>query len=202
MSTGQNEPTTIRGQETKARIVTAAAELMHKRGVAATSVDDVLTASGAGKSQFYHYFSAKAELVAAVLQHQLNLVLRDQGRFDITTWDGIRGWLDSLLVQLERRGFSGGCPLGSIVAEVADQDNRLQTIAAEAFSRWEGELGAGLQALKEKGGRRRDADPETLAEEVLASIQGGYLLSMVKREARPMRNAIEVAFFRLRSYAD
>lgn len=198
----KGEPATIRGRATKAQIVTAAAELMYKRGVAATSVDDVLTASGVGKSQFYHYFSAKAELVAAVLHHQLNLVLRDQGRFDITTWDGIQGWLDSLLVQQERRGFSGGCPLGSIVAEVADQDVRLQTIAAEAFSRWEGELAAGLQALKEKGGLRGDANPETLAEEALASIQGGYLLSMAKREARPMRNAIGAAFFRLRSYAD
>jgi len=201
LSTGHNEPTTIRGRETKARIVTTAADLMVKRGVAATSVDDVLRASGVGKSQFYHYFSAKTDLVAAVLQHQLDVVLRDQDRFDIATWDGIEGWLDSLVGQLEERGFTSGCPLGTIVAEVTDRDDRLQTLAANAFVLWEGRLAGGLQTLKDAGGLRDDADPETLAEEALASIQGGYLLATVKRQARPMRNAIRTAIARLQSYA-
>jgi len=202
LSIGQNEPTTIRGRETKARIVTAAAELMVERGVAATSVDDVLRASGVGKSQFYHYFIAKTDLVAAVLQHQLGAVLRDQDCFDIATWDGIEGWLNSLVGQLVERGFASGCPLGTIVAEVTDRDDRLQTFAANAFALWEGKLAGGLQALKDRGGLRDDADPETLAEEALASIQGGYLLATVKREARPMKSAIRAAFSRLQSYAD
>ena len=54
-----SEPVTSRGRQTKARIVAVAAELMYDRGVATTSVDDVLLAAGVGKSQFYHYFSAK-----------------------------------------------------------------------------------------------------------------------------------------------
>ena len=173
---------------------------MHERGVAATSVDDVLAAVGVGKGQFYHYFSAKADLVEAVLRHQLARVLREQGRFDVATWDGLRGWLESLLAQHEARGFAGGCPLGSLVAEVADRDDRVRTVAA-AFARWEGELAAGLRALQATGGLRADADPEALAEEALASIQGGYLLSTAKRSPRPMRAAIGAGFVRLRSHA-
>jgi len=129
-------------------------------------------------------------------------VLRDQDRFDIGTWDGIEDWLDSLIDQMEERGFSSGCPLGTIVAEVTDRDDRLHTLAANAFVLWEGRLARGLQALKDTGGLRVDADPETLAEEALASIQGGYLLATVKRQARPMRNVIRAAFSRLQSYAD
>lgn len=194
------EPATRRGRETKARIVAVAAELMYERGVATTSVDEILAAAGVGKSQFYHYFSTKTDLIAAVVQHQLARVLREQRRFDVATWDGIQGWLSSLVAQQEARGFTGGCPLGSIVAEVADRDDRLQTVAAAAFARWEGELAAGLRALQESGQLRADAEPEALAEEALASIQGGYLLTMTKREARPMRNALAAAFVRLRSY--
>ncbi len=201
LSTGKNEPSTVRGRETKARIVTAAAELMVRRGVAATSVDDVLVVAGVGKSQFYHYFSAKTELVAAVLQHQLGTVLHDQDRFDIATWEGIESWLSSLVDQLAERGFSSGCPLGSIVAEVIDRDDRLQTIAAEAFSLWESKLAGGLQALKDQGKLRVDADPGALAEETLASLQGGYLLATTKRAARPMQHAVRAAYSRLRSYA-
>ena len=195
------EPATIRGRQTKARIVAAAAALMYERGVAATSVDDVLAAAGVGKGQFYHYFSTKTGLVAAVLRHQLDRVLREQRRFDVATWSGIEGWLDSLVAQQAARGFSGGCPLGSIVAEVADRDERLRTVAAAAFARWAGELAAGLRTLQARGRLRADADPEALAEEALASIQGGYLLAMATREARPMRNAVAAAVARLRSFA-
>ncbi len=67
-----DEPVTSRGRQTKARIVAVAAELMYAQGVATTSVDDVLAAAGVGKSQFYHYFSSKTELVAAVQRHQLD----------------------------------------------------------------------------------------------------------------------------------
>ncbi|MDP8903842.1 MAG: TetR family transcriptional regulator, partial [Chloroflexota bacterium] len=41
----RREPRTTRGRAAKARIIAAAAELMHRHGVAATSVDDVLAAS-------------------------------------------------------------------------------------------------------------------------------------------------------------
>ncbi len=41
---------TRRGIETRDRILTAAAELIHERGVTGISVDDILAASGTGKS--------------------------------------------------------------------------------------------------------------------------------------------------------
>jgi len=203
LSIQPNEPTTSRGRETKARIVTAAAELMFKRGVAGTSVDDVLKAAGVGKSQFYHYFFAKTELVGAVLQYQLSAMLVYQDRFNLTTLDGIECWLNSLVAELAERGFCGGCPLGTIVAEVVDRDDRLQAVAVRAFTIWENKLVGGLQALKNAGGLRADADPKVLAQEALASVQGGYLLALatVKREARPMKSAIGAAIARLRPYA-
>ncbi len=195
------EPSTSRGRETKSRIVAAAAELMHRRGVATTSVDDVLAASGTGKSQFYHYFSAKDDLVEAVLEHQLAGVLAEQRRFDIGTWQGIRGWLDSLLAGQAKRGFYAGCPLGSIVAELADRDERLQTLAAEAFTRWEAELADGLRLLQSRGRLDAEADPDTLAEGAMATIQGGYLLSTTKKNLEPMNIALDAALARITSHS-
>ena len=83
------EPITRRGKVTKGRIVELAAALMYERGVSATSIEDILTASGTGKSQLYHYFSSKEELVAEVLRHQLQQVLQQQSLFHLDTWEGI-----------------------------------------------------------------------------------------------------------------
>ncbi len=51
---------TRRGRASRERIVERAAELFAERGIAATSVDEVLAAAGAGKGQFYHYFRGRA----------------------------------------------------------------------------------------------------------------------------------------------
>ena len=58
---------TPRGAKTRSRIVDAAADLMYVRGVGATSLEDVVAASGVSKSQLYHHFSGKDEVVRAVI---------------------------------------------------------------------------------------------------------------------------------------
>ena len=84
---------TERGRRTREAIVDAAATMMYERGVVAASLDDVLAASGTGKSQLYHYFSSKSELVAAVIERQLELVLAAQpGLAEVDSMTGIERW--------------------------------------------------------------------------------------------------------------
>lgn len=93
--TSQRRPrvaSTERGQRTRAAIIDAAATMMYESGVAATSVDDILAASNTGKSQLYHYFADKSELVAAVVDCQLERLLaahsrREQKRCRHTPFD-------------------------------------------------------------------------------------------------------------------
>jgi TetR/AcrR family transcriptional repressor of nem operon len=195
------EPITRRGKGTKARIVELAAALMYERGVSATSIEDILAASGTGKSQLYHYFSSKDELVAEVLRHQLHQVLQEQSLFPLDTWEGISAWLQTMVdMQQSQRGYRG-CPLGSIVSELLDQGEPLRSQAADAFTRWESSLSDGLRTMQATGRLRHDADPDALAESAIAVLQGGYLLSSTKRDIRPMRNALAAALSQLRSYA-
>lgn len=92
-------------------------------------------------------------------------------RFDVATWDGIEHWRDSMLLAQDKRGFGGGV------------------------------LATGLAALQERGELRGDADPGRLAEEAMATIQGGYLLSTMNRNAQPTRRAFDAVWARIISYA-
>ena len=74
--TAKPPPATERGRRARADIADAAV-LVYQRGVRATSLDDVLAAAGCGKSQLYHYFDDKADLVGAVVDRQLEFVLAD-----------------------------------------------------------------------------------------------------------------------------
>ncbi len=191
-----------KGAIRKAEIVEAAAELIHVQGVSATSVDAVLRASGTGKSQFYYYFENKEALVHEVLKFQLARYIAAQEPFieELDTWKGIKEWMVALADQHERRELVGGCPIGSLAAEMSDRDEALRKEIARAFAHWESYLVIGLQSLKARGLLVRRADAGHLAESVMAAIQGGYLLATTTKDIRPMRSALRAAYSYLRSY--
>ncbi len=192
------EPKTARGRERKSAIITTAATLMYERGVRATALDDVLDYSDSGKSQFYHYFSSKDDLVAAVLEYQLMTVLGELRGFRLDTWSGIRAWFDALLEGQEQREFRG-CPVGSLAVELSACGPDMQRRVADAFSRWESALARGLASMKARRALDRSARPEALAEATLAAIQGGYVLSTAHHGVGPMRTALDTAYSRLRA---
>jgi len=179
-------------------IINAAAGLMYENGVRGTAVEDVLVASGCGKSQFYHYFADKDDLAAAVLERQLRVVLGELEQFRLDTWTGIRAWFDVLLSGQEQRGFRG-CPVGSLAIELSAAGPDMQRRVAAAFSRWESVLASGLESMKANRGLDLNARPALLAEATLATIQGGYLLSTAHQDIRPMRTALNAAYARLRA---
>lgn len=194
---------TDRGRRTRNKLLATAAAMIHNRGVKATSVDDVLERSGTGKSQFYHYFANKDDLVRQVLAHQFDQLVRQQGPLlqRLDTWEGIQAWFDFIVEWQRRRRFLGGCPIGSMAAEMADYDDELRNALAEAFDSWESFLRRGLIAMRALGELASHADPDALAEATLAAIQGGILLARTKRSLQPLKNALTAAMVFLRSYS-
>ncbi|GAA3766630.1 hypothetical protein GCM10022206_01440 [Streptomyces chiangmaiensis] len=128
--------------------------------MAATSLDDVLAACGAGKSQLYHYFGSKQELIAAVIDHQLQGILAGQPRLEhMHTWEDFEGWAADLLSMHAGPDGPYACPLGSLVGEL-DGDPALQIELDSAFCTWESYLARGLTRL---GGRESSATTPTRA---------------------------------------
>ncbi len=194
------EPSTRRGRDSKARIIAAAARLMYERGIKGTSVDDILAASGAGKSQFYHYFPDKSALVVEVLGYQLDQILDEQSRLRLDSYSAIAIWFERLVAMHDARGLRG-CPLGSLAGEATAQGDQLRKAAAAAFARWESTVAAALEDMRRRGVIADGVDPAELAEAVIAIIQGGYLVSSVKGDVEPMRKALRVALRHLESFA-
>jgi AcrR family transcriptional regulator len=194
--------TTARGRATRLRLVEAAAHLMHVNGVAATSVDDVLEAAGAGKSQFYHAFESKDALVAAVLEFQAASGEEEQAALFRAHpgWEGIRAWFDAIVASQTRARYAGGCPVGSMAAEMADRDPVLRRRLKSAFQRKRNAVHRHLAALQATGGLRAEADADALANFVMAALQGGLLLGSTYRNGTPLAHAVEAAWAHLRSF--
>jgi AcrR family transcriptional regulator len=196
-------PKTRRGQASRARIVEAAAELIFFQGVRGTSLDQVLAAARVSKSQLYHYFADKDDLVRAVIERQTDLVLAAQEPWleHLDSWAAIRAWFDGLVRVQEDRGCVGGCAIGSLASELADQDEAARVELVASFDRWEGYLARGLARMRARGELRGDADPATLATAVMASVEGGLLLSQTRKDAKAIRRALDAALTYLRTFA-
>jgi hypothetical protein len=66
---------------------------------------------------------------------------------------------------------------------------------------WEGLICQGLRRMQERGELRKEADPEELALAMLAAVQGGLLLSQVRRDPKPLEMAVNTMISHLRGLA-
>lgn len=185
---------TPQGAATRHRIIVATADLISRRGVARTTLDDVRAATSTSKSQLYHYFSDKAGLVRAVIEHQRDVVLAEQRLVEepIDTLTALQRWRYRTIAVHRRHGFTRPCPLGRLAGELAGDDAARPALDA-AFDEWRAQLAAGLRRMLEEGRLRPDADPAELASALLAAVQGGLLLASVTRDARPLQSALDAA---------
>ena len=143
-------PLTQRGRRARGAIIDAAATLMYQRGVSATSLDDVLAAAGSGKSQLYHYFADKADLVAAVIERQLEIVLAAQPALDhVDSWAGIDAWAAEILQNACRAGRPVCLPTGDDGLRAEERRNisapsrrRLPPLGGTAGARTAGDEGS------------------------------------------------------------
>jgi TetR/AcrR family transcriptional repressor of nem operon len=192
----EREPVTAGGTATRQRIVVATAELMARTGVAATSLDAVRAATATSKSQLYHYFTDKADLVRAVVRHHADAVLTVQQLVEDppSTPAALGRWRFRVVAAQRGRGFAAGCPLGSLVAELAAcSDPATRAELAAAFARWEATLEAGLRAGAEAGSLPAGLDCPGQAQALVAAVQGGSLLAAVAGAPAPLPAALDRA---------
>ncbi len=183
---------TPRGQATRERIVTAAAALMYRRGVAGTSLDDVRAATDTSKSQLYHYFTDKSALVGAVIGRQVQQVLQaQQPELDsIDSMAALRRWRDRIIALNEQTG-AAGCPLGRLASELSNSDPSARADLVTGFTAWQERLAAGLRTMHRQG--HLDTGPDPLAAGLLAALQGGLLLTQATHSVAPLQAALDLA---------
>jgi TetR/AcrR family transcriptional regulator, transcriptional repressor for nem operon len=180
---------TPKGERTRARIVEEAAALIHERGVAATTLEDVRAAAEVSGSQMSHYFPGKNDLVQAVIDYQADTIV-NRNRHALSSTNGVEDWRKMVITAAKRTKAKGGCQLGSLVSQLAECDPEARTLIAAGFDQWAAAIGDGLRSLHADGKLRSDIDPDDLATTLLAALEGGLLLGQVLRSSRPIETAV------------
>jgi TetR/AcrR family transcriptional repressor of nem operon len=198
------QPVTEQGRQTRRRIVAAAADVVAEKGALGASLDEVGARAAASRSQLYHYFDDKSDLLRAVAEATNVTVLDGQQSLfaGLDTWAGFQRWADALVELQVQRGGRGGCPIANLVAQLGERDDDTRTVLASGFDRWEAHIRAGLAGMVRFGELRPDTDVDWLAACTLASLQGGLMLTQARRDPRVLRHALDGALALISTYRE
>ena len=186
------------GTATRERILTSAEQLVIENGYAATSVDQVIAASGSSKGAFFHHFDSKLDLARSLIERYATA---DIGQLDAasaharTTSDDPVGQVDAFLGYFEDRAdeimsVQSSCLYVSILAERQLMVAGTSEPILRAVVAWrEGLVAMMTEAL---GDRAAAVDVDALADHVFVTFEGAFLLSRSTGDPGHMRRQLAV----------
>lgn len=187
-----------RAQETRQRILGAAARVFARRGYGQATVEDIATEAGVSNGALYHHFASKQELFRAILddhlreQHVEIAALLPASSFREAIERFVAYWFDHLQSDHESdRLFMEFWAQATREPEARD--------ALAAFARQGTHLVCeALRISQSAGAVRADLDVEAAATLIYATMEGLFLLWMVDSEridfgrlSRPWADLIE-----------
>jgi TetR/AcrR family transcriptional regulator, transcriptional repressor for nem operon len=158
------------------RLVAGAGELLHRKGVAATTLADIAHAADVPVGNVYYYFKTKDDLVRAVIDAQTEQVEAMLTAFEALPQPAerlkalVRRW-----AQMREIIARYGCPFGTLTTELDRRDDGLDTEAARPIRRILDWTETQIRHLGARNARH-------LATTLFAGVQGAALLASTLRD--------------------
>jgi AcrR family transcriptional regulator len=182
----ENSPAT-KSERTRRFIIEKAAPVFNKKGIVGTTLADLTEATGLTKGSIYGNFKDKDEVAIAVFQYHVdNLTAFLTGEIDReTTPVGKLLAIPNAYRKLNRHIMAyGGCPILNTAAEADDTHQILRKMAVGAIESLKATIKSLIRTGQSQQEIKPEADPEAIADIMLALIEGGALLSKAgEREA-------------------
>ncbi|GAA4673276.1 TetR/AcrR family transcriptional regulator [Phytohabitans rumicis] len=166
------------------RLVAGASELLHRQGVATTTLAQVAHAAAVPPGNVYYYFKTKDDLVRAVIDARVAEVRAMLADFERQPTPAAR--LTALVGQwVEMRELVAryGCPFGTLTSELDRRDDGLDREAAKPVD----------LILDWAEGQFRElgrTDARALSVALFAGVQGGAVLSNALRDPEIMTTEV------------
>lgn len=174
--------------DSKGKTLAAAAKLFRQQGYHGTALHDILAASGSPRgSLYFHFPKGKEEIGEAALTIAGEAVRQAIAHAAETSENAemfVTRIARGMASDLEKSGFSEGCPIATTALEAAAQSDVLGAATRTAFQKWEGEIRRGLERF---GIAPEQAD--WVATAVLSQLEGALLLARTYRSLEPMHRA-------------
>lgn len=179
-----------KGEQTRERIIAAAAPIFNQHGYEGTSMQQLMDATGLEKGGLYRHFSSKEELAAEAFHFSVS----QARKLRIGDLDHIAGALPKLRYAVERfveapSPIAGGCPLMNTAIDSDDGNPTLRDLAAQALRRWRNGLARIAAEGIQSGEIRLGTDPKRIANVIISTLEGALMLARIEASRTPLTDA-------------
>jgi TetR/AcrR family transcriptional regulator, transcriptional repressor for nem operon len=192
------QETPRKGSDTRERILDVAEAAVLEKGLAATSIEELIAAVGITKSGFFYHFKDKNELAKALL---VRYVEREDALFDDLfrradelNEDPLHGFLVGLKMMSELMAdLPNGHP-GCLVASFCYQDRlfdkEVRDLNAKAVLNWRKRFRERLELIVVRYPPKGSVDLDDLADMLSVIADGGIILSRVVNDKQALSRQI------------
>lgn len=171
-------------------IIDTCVTLFRQNGYSATGLNDIVDTSGAPKGSLYYYFPAgKASIAEAAVEEAGRRVARTMRKLAGETKSAgemMKAHARLLAGWMRQSGFRDGCPITTVLLELAPEDRTVAKAGREAYAQRIGILKEKL--IADGIGERR---AERLAVLGTSALQGALIQARVERSGTPILTAAE-----------
>ena len=184
---------TSRGEQTRERILKEATPVFFRKGFGATTVNDLIEATGTTKGNLYFHFSGKEEIGLEVLRRAREAFMRflDEALQGPTPGAGLDHFFQQAVEKQRMKNFVGGCPFGNTALETSDTSEAFAVPVREVFGEWTSKVKQTIEEAQLAGQIRKDLPAGDLAEMVVATMEGGIMQTRLHKSEEPLKRSLE-----------
>ncbi|MBA3823982.1 MAG: TetR/AcrR family transcriptional regulator [Ktedonobacterales bacterium] len=183
-----------KGEATKHMIIARTAAVLNQRGFYASSLADIMAATGLEKGGIYNHFRGKDELALAAFDYSVSLTwacLRDGMRGKTNAIDRLMGLANAYCTMADDPPLPGGCPLLNTGVEAAGAHPALQARARAAMDALRRFIEHIVARGQERGEIRPECDGAAFAPVLIGAIEGGVLFARLYDDPRYVHRAVD-----------
>ncbi|MFA6083561.1 TetR/AcrR family transcriptional regulator [Mucilaginibacter sp.] len=167
-----------KGEETKKLIIEKSAAIVNVKGIAATSMSDIMSATKLSKGTLYMYFNSKDDLACSAVEHNLELLsskIQHAIKKHKTAKDKLFAYLD-LLEDPINTPVDGGCPMINSGTEADDTNPGINAIVNVLVERSQQLISSIIQKGIKNGEFKSDWDYHEFSTMMFALLEGGTII--------------------------
>src|SRR6266849_918370 len=177
-----------KGEQTRRKIVEAAAPIFNQRGYEGSSLNDLMEATGLKKGGIYRHFSSKEELAAEAFDYTWEAAWNARLLHVDEKANGIEKLVQLIANFVDYRSpVAGGCPILNTAIDADDGNPVLRARVAKALRSWLSRLQTIVEQAHEHGETRPGVDPKLVATLIVASLEGALMMSRLQRNDEALR---------------
>lgn len=184
-----------KADKTRRFIIEKSAPIFNTKGYSATTMADIIRATGLAKGGIYGNFNSKDEIAAEAFEYAYTR-LKEDLRFKIkqekTARDKLFAILNYYHNYTSKPHIDGGCPLLNTAIDADDNIPFLKKKAKAALDEMVGSLEYIIQKGIEKGELKHDINALQEAEVMFATIEGAIMMSKLSDNPRLLNRMLEL----------